>query len=113
MLDELQKSDRVKIVQDVSVPGSIARWELGAGETQVISLAVLTPRSEVVIDDLAARKCARTMGCQMIGTVGAILVAKQRGVIPAVRPLLTQLLDSGLRLSESMVQAVLAAAEES
>ena len=33
--------------------------------------------------------------------------------VPAVKPVLTALLESGLRLSESLVQVVLAAAEES
>lgn len=113
ILAELRNSDRVEVLPEVSVPGAIARWELGAGESQVLSLALETPGSEVVIDDLAARKCAKTLGCRMIGTVGAILVGKQRGYVPAVKPLLTQLLESGLRLSESMVQAVLMAADES
>jgi hypothetical protein len=42
-----------------AVPGSIAEWRLGVGESSVLALALQQPGIEVLIDDLAARKCAR------------------------------------------------------
>jgi len=107
ILGDLHKLDLLEIVPEVTVPDEIAQWDLGAGESQVLSVAIKTPGSEVVIDDLAARKCAKTLSCPMIGTVGALLVGKQRGYVQAVKPILTQLLESGLRLSDSMVAFVL------
>jgi predicted nucleic acid-binding protein len=70
---ELRNIATVKIVPQVNVPPAIAQWELGNGESQVLAAALETPGSAVIIDDLAARKCAKTLGCAMIGTVGVIV----------------------------------------
>lgn len=109
---ELRGLPSVQIVPQVSVPPAIAHWELDAGESQVLSIALETPNCEVLIDDLAARKCARTLGFSMIGTVGVIALCKKRGHIAAVRPVLNQLLESGLRLSDTVISQVLASAGE-
>lgn len=42
-------------------PANILSWDLGAGETQVISHAVTNASDRVVIDDLEARRCAKAI----------------------------------------------------
>lgn len=59
-----------------------------------------------VIDDLAARRCAATLGCRHIGTVGVIVLAKKKGVVKSVRESLQRLLAAGLWLSEDFVREV-------
>jgi predicted nucleic acid-binding protein len=100
----LDKLGNFRIVPDVVVPHSIARWELGVGESQVLAVALENPPAEVVIDDLAARKCAKTLGCPLIGSVGVIALSKQ---------ILAALIDSGLRISESVIARVLTEVGES
>jgi predicted nucleic acid-binding protein len=58
---------------------------------------------EAIIDDLAGRRCAALLGIPVRGTLGIVLTAKQRGVIPAARPVLECLIQSGLYLSRRIL----------
>ena len=64
--------------------------------------------SEAVLDDLQARRCARSIGILVTGTLGIILRAKQRGIIPAARPIVEHLLRKGMYLSKELVETTLA-----
>lgn len=55
----------------------VAAWGLGAGESSVISLAETLPEATVVLDDLAARRCAMALGLPVTGTLGLLLMAKK------------------------------------
>ena len=44
-------------------------WNLGDGESEVLSFALAYPQYKAMIDDRAARSCARTLGVQTLGTV--------------------------------------------
>lgn len=69
------------VVDDELPPANVLSWDLGAGETQVISHAVAHPADRVVIDDLEARRCAKAMGLAIIGTLGIVGRAKAQGLI--------------------------------
>jgi predicted nucleic acid-binding protein len=102
----------LRVEPDRSLPEEVAAWDLGAGEAQVLALALHHPSCEAVLDDLQARRCARDLGIPVLGTLGVILRAKRRGDIVAARPLVEELLRQGLYLSESLVRAALAEVEE-
>ncbi|NWH05025.1 DUF3368 domain-containing protein [Desulfobacter latus] len=63
-----------------------------------------------VVDDLAARRCAKTFGIQTIGTGGLLILAKRRGVIKSVKRRIDRFRDAGLYLSESVIQLLLSEA---
>lgn len=67
----------------------VAAWDLGRGESAVLSWAAAHPGCLAVIDDYAARTCAEVLGVPVIGTLGLVLRAKFRGRIAAARPLST------------------------
>ena len=90
-----------------SVAATILAWNLGAGESAVLALATAFPGSTAVIDDLAGRRCAETLGVSLHGTVGLVLAAKQAGRIAAARPILEQLRDRGMYLSEAVLNRAL------
>jgi len=94
----------VKPVPAISV--AIAEWRLGAGESATVALA-LTHGLEAVIDDLAGRKCAESLGVPLRGTLGIVLAAKRRGVIPAARPVIEDLVSAGLYLSRRVLNDAL------
>ena len=98
-------------VADLSVPTSVAGWDLGDGEAQVVAHCVGTQRT-AVLDDLTGRRAASAHGIALIGTLGVALRAKQRGVIAELRPLVKQLRAIGLYADEALIQRVLAAAGE-
>jgi uncharacterized protein len=64
---------------------------LGAGERDVLWLVMETATSVAVLDDRDARGVARQLGIPLTGTLGLLVDAKQRGLIPAVAPLLDEL----------------------
>jgi predicted nucleic acid-binding protein len=92
---------------DVAVLPTVAHWDLGTGESQVISLC-LNGAAVAVLDDGEARACARAHELPLIGTLGVILRARKLGVLPAARPLIDQLLAAGSYLDRALVERELA-----
>jgi predicted nucleic acid-binding protein len=97
---------QVKIVSDITVPASITSWDLGEGESSVLSFTLEHPNYWAVIDDREARRCAMTLGCRHTGTVGVIVLAKRRKIIPSVRECLNKLQSAGLWLSEGFIDEI-------
>lgn len=54
---------------------------LGAGESSAIALSLETPHSLVVIDDLKARKIAKSLNLKITGSLGILIKAKEKGHI--------------------------------
>jgi len=50
------------------------------------------PGCRAVIDDLAPRKSAASLGIPVTGTLGIVLRARRQGIIPAARPVVEDLL---------------------
>ncbi len=96
------------VVETPPVPELIQSWDLGPGESAVLTWGYVHPNTEVIVDDLAARRCAVALGIPVRGTLGLVLTAKQRGTIPAARPILEQLRDSGMYLSDRVMNQALA-----
>jgi len=96
------------LVDAPPIPKIIQSYRLGAGESAVLALGSLSPNTEAIIDDLAARRCASALGIPVRGTLGLVVMAKKRGIIPAAGPIIEQLIQSGMYLSGSVVNKVLA-----
>jgi predicted nucleic acid-binding protein len=86
---------------------SIQVWDLGAGESAVLAWVLDHHGTEAVVDDLQARRCAASLGLAVRGTLGLVITAKQRGEIPAARPVIEQLRDAGMYLSERVLNLAL------
>ena len=97
--------------QDISIPPTVERWDLGPGESQVISLCLQGTRW-AVLDDRMARRCISAHGLQMIGSFGMILRAKRLGLIGAARPLVYKLKDKGMYVDADLVERSLSAIGE-
>lgn len=95
------------VVDDEVPPANILSWDLGAGETQVISHAVAHSADRVVLDDLEARRCAKAMGLAIIGTLGIVGRAKVAGLIESAGPVIRRLRETGLYASDEIVQKIL------
>ena len=93
---------------DVAVRAEVLEWGLGAGESAVLSavLASTTP-ALAVLDDGAARRCARALGARVIGTLGIVLRAKIGGRIAAATPVVRALRGAGLYLDDALVRRAL------
>lgn len=95
-------------VEAPKTPSVVEAWDLGEGESSVLAWAHARPGTLAVIDDLAARRCAASFQIPVRGTLGLVLVAKQRGLVPAARPLIGRLREAGLFLSQRVVDDSLA-----
>lgn len=91
----------------------IASARLGAGESEAIALALEVKATELIIDDLAARRLAQSLGLSIIGCLGLLLRAKHRGLIPVVRPLMQAMQSDEFRISDNLFAKILSAAGES
>ena len=67
------------------------RARLHAGEVEVMILAQSQPADIVIIDDNEAKKTAKYLGLDVIGTLGVLMVARRRGIIPSLKEILERL----------------------
>jgi len=79
--------------------------DLGSGEREVIAQAV--EDHIVLLDDMDARRIARRLGLQPIGTVGLLIAAKKRGLLPWLRSELQQLKALGFWISQELQEEAL------
>ncbi len=87
-------------------PATPSPWNLDAGETGAIAIA-LEQGAGVLMDDQAGRRVAQRLGLHVIGTAGVLVLAKRRDLVVAVRPHLEALAGSGYFLSEPLMKTVL------
>jgi predicted nucleic acid-binding protein len=94
----------IDLRRPASPVAGLLSWELGAGESAVLSLALEHPGAWVVLDDKLARQAALLLNLPLLGTAGILLRAKRAGHLHAVRPMLNQLAALGFRLTpETMI----------
>jgi predicted nucleic acid-binding protein len=100
------------VIDAPSIPDTIQAWDLGDGEASVLAWGYANPGTVIIVDDLAARRCAATLGIPVRGTLGLILTAKKRRLIPEARPVLEKLRKSGMYLSDRILNQALALVDE-
>ena len=80
------------------------RKELGAGETAAITLAYKSHADLVILDDLQARLVACAMGLRITGTLGVLLAANHKSLLPDIVPAIQKLQQCGFRISDTLLQ---------
>lgn len=90
----------IKVVLDEN----IVEWNLGKGETAVISYALKNSEFKAVIDDKAARKCAKTNSLKIFGTGHLLVFAARQGLIVDFDKALNEVKKSGLWISDDICQ---------
>ena len=85
----------------------LLEWGLGTGETAVLAVAMERRPATAVLDDAAARTCAKALGIEVIGTLAVVLRAKRKALIPSAADVLRALRMAGLRLDDQVVHLAL------
>ena len=85
---------------------------LGNGEKEVLALGLETPDHLLVLDDRNARRYAGAAGLDITGTLGILVLAKERGLVDTVGPILNRLQDLQFRIDAGTLDIVLDMAEE-
>ncbi len=85
----------------------VVAWDLGLGESQVLSWIYQNPGYEAILDDRAAKNAAAALRIPVRGTLGVILLAKREGRVESARVLFEQLVGVGFRVSPEVLAAAL------
>lgn len=86
---------------------------LDPGEAGAIALALELRADLILLDERRATRAARQLGLRTLGLLGVLLLAKRKGLIDQVRPLLDRLeTDAGFWIARDLRQQVCRAAEE-
>lgn len=83
------------------------KTQLHDGEVEVMILAKEVAADVVIIDDANAKKHAKYLGLPVTGTLGVLIKAKQKGYINELRPMLQRMVESGIYLSQSLIELCL------
>lgn len=89
-----------------------ANTKLGLGECAAFVLAEELGADLILVDDRGARREANKLNLPVIGTVGVLLIAKQRGLIFNVKEMLDALIANGMRINQRLYRQALAIAGE-
>jgi predicted nucleic acid-binding protein len=112
VLQQVQNAPWLKIVVAMPTPPHILAWNLGDGESSVLTIALGDPDCEAILDDRDARRCAKVLQIGVRGTLGLVILAKQIGSLPAARPVVELLRRAGLFLSDQLMDQALALVSE-
>ena len=85
----------------------VQRPTLGPGERAAICLAIEVKADAIFLDDDPARKLATELALRVIGTAGVLILAKERKLIPAIRPCLDALIENRFFLSRTLFELIL------
>jgi predicted nucleic acid-binding protein len=98
----------LQVVDTGPMSPALLPYGLNAGEAAVLTWALAHPGTEALLDDLRARRCAAALAVPHRGSAGLIVSAKRQGLIAAARPILEHLRQVGLRLSDQVMNGILA-----
>jgi hypothetical protein len=80
--------------------------DLGDGEREAIALAIETEVDMIVLDDQQRRTVARVRNLAVTGTIGVLIEARGRDMIPSVRRELDLLIEAGMWIDEAFYHRI-------
>ena len=86
--------------------------QLGIGEQSVIAYTKINPEYLAGLDDRLARLFTEQLGIKVVGMIGVLLKAKNKGLLPSLCPLLESVHAQGFRISNELYQEALSLASE-
>jgi predicted nucleic acid-binding protein len=81
-------------------------------KASAIALAAEINYNYLILDDADARRFAEKIGLRVIGTIGLLVIAKNEGLIPLLKPYFDKIQQTNFRISSSLLERVLSAAGE-
>lgn len=90
----------------------VLELQIDRGESSAIALALEMADCTLILDDYKARKVAEKLRLEITGTIGVIIKAKLKGVIPSIRPYLDKIAQTNFRISAEVREQALKQAGE-
>ena len=95
------------------MPLAVRAARLDLGETESLALALELRPELVLMDEQLGRRTARELGLRVTGILGVLLIAKERGHVTEIKPVIEDLRKrAGCWFSEPLVAGVLSEAGE-
>jgi len=85
---------------------------LDRGEAEALALYFEKKADYLLIDEKKGRKIAAYNKINVVGSLGILLLSKQKGLTPSVKPLLERLQQSYIRISDKLYLKALELAKE-
>ena len=83
------------------------KTQLHDGEVEVMILSKELKADVVIIDDANAKKHAKYLELPVTGTLGILIKAKQEGYLDELKPILYQMVESGIYISNKIMDMCL------
>ncbi len=85
----------------------VLRKDLDQGEAETIALAKQTSADVVLIDEATGYQIARLYNLPVVRTLYLLKTAKERQLIPHVKPIVEEMVQAGRWYSERVIEAFL------
>jgi hypothetical protein len=108
----LLQNEPVEIKQASQVVLKRVPADLGTGERAAIALAIETKADLVILDDQQGRRIAQERDLSITGTIGVLIEAHGRNMIPSLPRELDRLIETGMWIDEVFYQRILQEFEE-
>lgn len=96
----------VRTLEDTCRADELAQT-LDRGEAEALVLAIELD-CPLLMDDLPGRRCAQSMKLKFTGTLGVLVAAKAKGMIPLIQPVIHRMIhEDGFRVSGSLIAQTL------
>ncbi len=89
--------------ESVPIDERILMWNLGKGESEVLSYALKRPDVIAAVDDLAARKCCAALQIGHVGTAGILVLANRFNLIPSLASAFEKIQKAGLYIHDDLI----------
>ena len=93
----------------VDANNELARLDDGEAAAVALAHSLNLP---LIIDEKLGRDVAKKLGVKIIGTIGVLLLAKEKKIIGTIKPILLQLKNGGYFLSSALIKDALKRAQE-
>ena len=80
---------------------------LDKGEASSIALALEIENTILIIDEIKGRKIAQSFDIEIIGTIGVLLVANEKGLIKDIISVILTLVNRGFRISDKLIEQLI------
>lgn len=80
--------------------------QLDKGEASAIALAVQEENATIIIDELKGRNIAIKLGIKTTGTIGILILAKEKGIVTELMKTIDMLVENGFRISRNLYEEI-------
>ena len=104
---DLSKVDWINIIEIQDKQAVKYFLDLDAGEAEAIVLATELDADLIILDEKLVRFHAKHAALKVTGTIGILIKAKSEGLIEKLKPLLDELTDKEVWISEKLKSEIL------